>query len=116
MPSITITEKAANKGAAILADQVANGDEPLVEPGLRIKVMGGGCSGLMYQMEIGAGPAGEGEAVFEEHGFRVYIDKKSLFFLNGSELDYNDGLTGAGFKFRNPNASGTCGCGESFSV
>ena len=112
MPSITITEKAARKGNAIIADRT----EKLVDPGLRIKVMGGGCSGLMYQMDIGEGPAAEGEEVFEFDGFRVYIDKKSLFFLNGSELDYNDGLTGAGFKFRNPNATGTCGCGESFSV
>jgi len=112
MPSITITEKAAQKGKAIVSEQ----SEKLVEPGLRIKVKGGGCSGLMYQMDIGEGPAGEGEAVFELDGFRVYIDKKSLFFLNGSELDYLDGLTGAGFKFRNPNATGTCGCGDSFSV
>ena len=66
--------------------------------------------------KIGDGPPAENEEVFEVDGFRVYIDKKSLFFLNGSELDYMDGLTGAGFKFRNPNATGTCGCGESFSV
>ena len=75
-----------------------------------------GGPGLMYSMAIGDGPPAENEEVFEVDGFRVYIDKKSLFFLNGSELDYFDGLTGAGFKFRNPNASGTCGCGESFSV
>ena len=95
---------------------IADQDGPLHEPGLRIKVMGGGCSGLMYSMDIGEGPVGEGEELFEHEGFRVYIDKKSLFFLNGSELDYKDGLTGAGFKFTNPNATGTCGCGESFSV
>ena len=70
----------------------------------------------MYQMDVGDGPAEEHEEVFVHEGFRVYIDKKSLFFLNGSELDYFDGLTGAGFKFTNPNATGTCGCGDSFSV
>ncbi|MEM8882888.1 MAG: iron-sulfur cluster assembly accessory protein [Planctomycetota bacterium] len=112
MPQITITEKAASKGLAIIADH----DGELQDPGLRIKVKGGGCSGLMYQMEVGGGPKAENEEVFEANGFRVYIDKKSLFFLNGSELDYLDGLTGAGFKFRNPNATGQCGCGESFSV
>jgi iron-sulfur cluster assembly protein len=112
MPSITMTDKAVAKGKAIVAEEGAE----LKAPGLRITVKGGGCSGLMYQMAIGDGPAAENEAVFEEEGFRVYIDKKSLFFLNGSELDYADGLTGAGFKFRNPNATGTCGCGESFSV
>jgi len=112
MPSITITDAAAQKGNALVASQ----DELKTDPGLRIKVMGGGCSGLMTQMEIGDGPAGEGEELFEHDGFRVYIDKKSLFFLNGSELDYKEALTGAGFKFHNPNATGQCGCGESFSV
>jgi len=112
MPMITMTDKAVAKGRAILAEEGVGKKEP----GLRIAVKGGGCSGLMYQMSIGEGPAAENEEIFERDGFRVYIDKKSLFFLNGSELDYADGLTGAGFKFRNPNATGTCGCGESFSV
>ena len=70
---------------------------------------------MMYEMEFADG-AGEGDEVFARDGFRVYSDKKSLFFLNGSELDYKDGLTGAGFKFTNPNVKGTCGCGESFNV
>ncbi|HEX5137173.1 MAG TPA: iron-sulfur cluster assembly accessory protein [Planctomycetota bacterium] len=111
MPSMTISEKAAAKGKDLVrAEAVA-----MREPGLRVRVVGGGCSGLMYKMEIGDG-AGEGDETFERDGFRVYIDKKSLFFLNGSELDYSDGLTGAGFKFKNPNVKGSCGCGESFSV
>ena len=112
MPTITITDQAAAKGKELIANDATE----MQEPGLRVRVVGGGCSGLMYQMDIGEGPAGEGEAVFELDGFRVYIDKKSLFFLNGSELDYVDALSGAGFRFKNPNVKGTCGCGESFSV
>ena len=109
MPAIQITENAAKKGKELLAN------ESLESPGLRVKIMGGGCSGLSYKMVFESGPA-DGDEVFEKDDFRVYIDKKSLFFLNGSELDYVDGLTGAGFKFKNPNATGTCGCGESFSA
>lgn len=111
MPSMTISEKAAAKGK----DLVRANSGAMKEPGLRVRVVGGGCSGLMYKMEIGDG-AQDGDETFERDGFRVFIDKKSLFFLNGSELDYNDGLTGAGFKFHNPNVKGSCGCGESFSV
>lgn len=111
MPSVTISERAAQKGKELARSQAA----AMKEPGLRVRVVGGGCSGMMYRMEFADG-AGEGDETFERDGFRVYIDKKSLFFLNGSELDYKDGLTGAGFKFTNPNVKGTCGCGESFSV
>lgn len=111
MPSITISEKAAQKGTEMVSGQAT----AMTEPGLRVRVVGGGCSGMMYQMEFQDGATGEDE-IFERAGFRVYIDKKSLFFLNGSELDYHDGLTGAGFKFRNPNVKGQCGCGESFNV
>ncbi len=111
MPTITVNTTAAEKGNALIASQEA----AMTSPGLRVRVVGGGCSGLMYQMEIVDGPE-EGDEVFEHDGFAVYIDKKSLFFLNGSDLIYNDGLTGAGFKFKNPNVSGTCGCGESFAV
>jgi iron-sulfur cluster assembly accessory protein len=111
MPSMTISEKAAAKGKDLLQAQAA----AMAQPGLRVRVVGGGCSGLMYKMEIGDG-AQDGDEIFERDGFRVYIDRKSLFFLNGSELDYHEGLTGAGFKFQNPNVKGSCGCGESFHV
>ena len=110
MPIITIDPTAAEKGKTLVAAKA----DAMSDPGLCVKVKGGGCSGLMYQMDIEDGP-GENE-VFEHEGFRVFIDKKSLFFLNGSELIYEDGLTSAGFKFRNPNAKNSCGCGESFSV
>jgi len=111
MHTLTITDRAAEKGLLLIRDQAA----AMSEPGLRIKVMGGGCSGLMTKMEFADGAGAEDE-VIEHAGFRVYIDRKSLFFLSGSVLDYKDGLTGAGFKFENPNAKNTCGCGESFSV
>ena len=111
MPSLTISDAAAAKGNALIASQAAQ----MEKPGLRVRVMGGGCSGMMYKMEFADGPE-EGDEVFEHGGFRVYIDKKSLFFLNGSELDYAEALTGAGFRFHNPNVTGTCGCGESFTV
>jgi len=110
MPSISITDRAAAKGNEMLAQE-----EKLENPGLRVKIMGGGCSGLSYKMAFESGPD-EGDEVFEHGGFTVFVDKKSLFFLNGSELDYVEALTGAGFRFKNPNVTGTCGCGESFSV
>jgi len=110
MPAITITERAAAKGTALLAQE-----EGLESPGLRVKIIGGGCSGLSYRMAFENGPV-EGDEVFEQQGFTVFVDKKSLFYLNGSELDYVDALSGAGFRFTNPNVKGTCGCGESFSV
>jgi len=111
MPSISIDQTASDKGNALIDAQ----PEAMAAPGLRVKVVGGGCSGLMYQMDFEDG-ASEGDETFEHDGFHVYIDKKSLFFLNGSELVYQDALTGAGFKFHNPNAKSSCGCGESFAV
>ncbi|MHC4958395.1 MAG: HesB/IscA family protein [Planctomycetota bacterium] len=111
MPTISIDQAAADKGNALIA---ANATE-MDNPGLRVKIVGGGCSGLMYNMDFADGPD-EADEIFEVNGFKVFIDKKSLFFLNGSELVYKDGLTGAGFKFQNPNVTGTCGCGESFAV
>ena len=110
MPAITITDRAAAKGTEMLAQK-----DGLESPGLRVKIIGGGCSGLSYRMAFENGPV-EGDEVFEQQGFTVFVDKKSLFFLNGSELDYVDALSGAGFRFTNPNVKGTCGCGESFSV
>jgi iron-sulfur cluster assembly protein len=111
MPALTIEENAATKGKQLIAQQAA----AMADPGLRVRIMGGGCSGLMYKMEFADGP-NEDDEIFERDGFRVYIDKKSLIFLAGSELLYDEGLTGAGFKFHNPNVQGTCGCGESFSM
>lgn len=84
-------------------------------PGLRIAVRGGGCSGMSYHMEMVPGPQ-EGDRTFEEGGVRVYVDRKSMLFLKGSGLVWENGLQSAGFKIQNPNAKNTCGCGESFST
>ena len=82
--------------------------------GLRVGVRGGGCSGLAYNLNFDV--QHEGDNIFEYEGVRVLIDPKSLLYLEGMTLDFSDSLQGRGFKFVNPNASKTCGCGESFSV
>lgn len=83
--------------------------------GLRLSVVGGGCSGMQYSLELDDGPR-EDDAVFEYDGVRVFVDPTSAPYLSGTRVDYVDGLHGAGFKFVNPNADRTCGCGSSFSV
>jgi len=82
---------------------------------IRVGVEGGGCSGLSYKLEFD-NQLKEGDQVFEDKGMKIVVDKKSFLYLIGTELDYTGGLNGRGFVFINPNASRTCGCGESFSV
>jgi iron-sulfur cluster assembly protein len=84
------------------------------KPGLRLAIKGGGCSGLSYQMEFTE--EAEGDTVVEFEGFRVFLDRKSTIYLSGVTLDHQGGLEGRGFVFHNPQASNTCGCGESFSI
>lgn len=83
---------------------------------LRVGVKGGGCSGLSYVMNFDDKIEPTDEVVDLENGFKVIIDKKSLLYLFGTELNYSDGLNGKGFEWVNPNASRTCGCGESFAL
>ncbi len=83
--------------------------------GLRVGVKGGGCSGLTYTLGFDT-ESKEGDTVIEQHDVKLYVDGKSLFYLTGTELDFTSGLNGKGFVFNNPNATKTCGCGESFSV
>ena len=82
---------------------------------LRVAVEGGGCSGLSYKLDFD-NELRSGDQEFEDKGEKLVLDMKSFLYLAGTELDFSDGLNGKGFNFINPNASRTCGCGESFSV
>ncbi len=82
---------------------------------IRVGVKGGGCSGLMYELEFDSAVKDD-DKIFEDNGVRVVIDRKSYLYLVGTELDFTGGLNGKGFTFVNPNANRTCGCGESFSI
>ncbi len=82
---------------------------------VRVGVKGGGCSGLMYDLDFDS-ELKEDDKVFEDNGVKIVVDKKSYLYLIGTELDFSSGLNGKGFAFINPNANRTCGCGESFSI
>ena len=82
---------------------------------LRVAVSGGGCSGMSYKLDF-TNEFGEKDKVFEQEGVRVVVDPKSLLFISGLELDFEGGLNGKGFVFKNPNAKKSCGCGSSFSA
>ncbi len=82
---------------------------------IRVGVKGGGCSGLMYELDFDH-QMREGDKLFEDNGVKIVVDRKSYLYLVGTELDYSGGLNGKGFMFVNPNANRTCGCGESFSI
>ncbi len=107
---IEITPAAASQIKTMLSEQKT----PLANGGLRITVEGGGCSGMQYAMSFASRK--EGDQVFHQHDVDVLVDSPSLVFIDGSVIDYTDGLTGAGFKIRNPNAKQTCGCGTSFEA
>ncbi len=83
---------------------------------IRVMVVGGGCSGMSYKLGFEANPPGPSDKIFEKDGVKVLVDTKSMLYLNGTMLDFSDGLNGTGFTFTNPNAKRTCGCGSSFSV
>ncbi len=83
--------------------------------GLRVGVKGGGCSGLTYTLGFDA-ESKEGDTILELKNVKLFVDGKSLFYLTGTELDFSSGLNGKGFLFNNPNATKTCGCGDSFGV
>lgn len=89
--------------------------ESLSDQFIRVSVKGGGCSGLMYDLQFD-GTKTDSDTICEDNGVKVLIDKKSLLYLVGTELNYTSGLNGKGFHFVNPNVSRTCGCGESFSI
>lgn len=107
---ISVTDKAKER---IINLRVEEGKSE--QHNIRVSVRGGGCSGLMYDLGFDdkINPV---DQVFEDKGVKILVDKKSLLYLLGTTLDFSDGLNGKGFQFINPNASRTCGCGESFSV
>ena len=106
---ITLTDKASEKVKEIQAAEGLHGQ------GLRLRVIGGGCSGFSYDLFFDD-EIGELDETFESHGIPLYVDQMSLTYLSGTEIDYVEGLYGAGFKFNNPVAKTTCGCGSSFSA
>src|SRR5262245_33459243 len=106
---IKVTASAAKKVTGLLTRQGrANGV-------LRVAVVGGGCSGLQYKMDLQDGPASR-DFLVETGGIKVVVDPKSALYVTGSELDYVDALQDGGFKVKNPNAATSCSCGESFSA
>ena len=106
---VTVTERARLEIRSIFEREPREGDV-----GLRLSVTGGGCSGLSYAMDFCQ--RREDDTVLEFEGFTILLDPKSTIYLKGIALDFSDGLMGKGFVFSNPNATNTCGCGESFSV
>lgn len=107
---IAVTEKAIDRIKKLREAEGRTQDQ-----NIRVSVKGGGCSGLMYDLSFDAAIR-DSDEIFEDKGVKILVDKKSLLYLLGTTLDFSDGLNGKGFQFINPNASRTCGCGESFSV
>ena len=108
---IKVSESAKNKINSLLQEEGTAIEESFV----RVGVTSGGCSGLNYNLEFTKEQGAE-DKLFDDNGVRILVDKKSFLYLVGMTLEYSGGLNGKGFVFNNPNASRTCGCGESFSL
>jgi iron-sulfur cluster assembly protein len=106
---ITVSNKASDEIERLMLIDNA------IESYIRVAVKGGGCSGLMYDLTFDAVKT-DNDTICEDKNIKILIDKKSLLYLIGTELDFTSGLNGKGFNFINPNANRSCGCGESFSV
>lgn len=106
---ISITETASKKVKSLIEES------GFTTPYLRVSVKGGGCSGLSYDLSFDTEQQSN-DTLVEDKGVKILVDNKSLLYLFGTELEFSDGLNGKGFQFINPNASRTCGCGESFAV
>ena len=107
MDFVTITPKASKQVKYLISELPS-------DIGLRLAVKGGGCSGLSYDLQFTS--EASGDTIFDYEGYKVFMDAKSMIYLKGMSLDFEDGLNGKGFQFINPNATSTCGCGESFSM
>ena len=112
MNSIYISDKAKAKVIQLMTDAGISSDPSYF---LRVGVVGGGCSGLSYKMDFD-NESKPMDQVFEDKGIKIVADLKSFLYLVNTELEFSDGLNGKGFYFNNPNASRSCGCGESFAV
>lgn len=108
---ISITDKAAKE-----IKRIQTSDESARDAHLRVQVIGGGCSGMSYKLGFDKATPAESDKSFEHDGVKLLVDSKSFLFLDGTTLDFSDGLNGTGFVFNNPNAKRTCGCGNSFSA
>jgi len=106
---VTVSEAAAKKLNSLIEES------GFKTPFVRVAVKGGGCSGLSYDLSFDDDMK-PSDMLFEDKDVKVLVDNKSLLYLFGTELDFSDGLNGKGFEFKNPNATRTCGCGESFSL
>lgn len=106
---VTVSETAARKLSSLIEES------GFKTPFVRVAVKGGGCSGLSYDLSFDTEQQ-ISDTLAEDKGVQILIDMKSLLYLYGTELDFSDGLNGKGFQFINPNASRTCGCGESFAL
>ena len=106
---ITVTDSAKKQAIRLMEDDDRTGLF------IRVGVEGGGCSGLMYQLDFDNNET-EADKSFENNDIKIVVDKKSFLYLVGTTLDFSGGLNGKGFVFVNPNADRTCGCGESFSI
>lgn len=111
IPSMITVSEAAREQVFSLMNQ----DKVAKDAFIRVGVKGGGCSGLTYQLDFDT-ETKEDDKMFEDNGVKIVVDKKSFLYLVGTTLEYSGGLNGTGFSFNNPNASRTCGCGESFSI
>jgi len=107
---IKVNDSAKHKIMSLLLEEGKPSDSFV-----RVGVKGGGCSGLMYNLDFDT-ELQDDDKMIEDNEVRIVVDKKSVLYLAGTELEYSDGLNGKGFSFNNPNASRTCGCGESFSI
>jgi iron-sulfur cluster assembly protein len=108
-PEIEVTETAAEQALSLLEGEELD----TAEAGLRLFVQQGGCAGLSYGMRFDEEPEDD-DTVYEHHGLRVFVDPASMNYIEGSVVDYEEGLQGAGFHVDNPNVVSECGCGESF--
>ena len=105
---INLTERAAARIKELISAENRDGQ------GLRVKIVGGGCSGLQYKVDFDLPKSSD--KIFERDGAKVLVDLKSLLYLTGTELDYKDELVQSGFVFQNPNVKKSCGCGASFAI